>query len=120
MNSISGLTCYAKDLQASTSFYEALGFRIGNRSDDSMTCYVNWFWITFIAAASTDDPEATLPNRGAGQHLYIKVNDIDEFYKGVLAKGMKPTSEPVKQPSGNREFMLRDPDSYKLVFFEKN
>jgi catechol 2,3-dioxygenase-like lactoylglutathione lyase family enzyme len=29
------------------------------------------------------------------------------------------TGEPQLRPSGNREFVLRDPDGYKLVFFQK-
>jgi hypothetical protein len=32
---------------------------------------------------------------------------------------LKPTGEPERRPSGNREFVLRDPDGYNLVFFEK-
>ena len=35
---------------------------------------------------------------------------------------MKPnsiSSEPEVRPTGNREFVLRDPDGYKLVFFQK-
>jgi hypothetical protein len=37
----------------------------------------------------------------------------------VLAKGMKSLGEPEVRPSGNREFILRDPDGYKLAFFQK-
>lgn len=33
--------------------------------------------------------------------------------------GMKPSSEPRDWPWGRREFVLRDPDGYKLVFFKK-
>jgi hypothetical protein len=32
---------------------------------------------------------------------------------------MKPAGELRVQPSGRREFVLRDPDGYKLVFFQK-
>jgi hypothetical protein len=32
---------------------------------------------------------------------------------------MKPAGEPRVQLSGSREFVLRDPDGYKLVFFQK-
>jgi hypothetical protein len=32
---------------------------------------------------------------------------------------MKPLGEPEVRASGNREFVLRDPDGYKLVFFQK-
>jgi len=64
--------------------------------------------------------EAVTEPKGAGLFLYIKVDDVDEFYQGVLAKGLKPSSEPRDWPWGNREFALRDPDGYKLVFFNKS
>lgn len=123
MNSISGIRAYVQDIEKTTRFYENLGFRIGSQTADSVTCYVNWFWVTFMAADSEADPgllkEAQHSDKGAGQFLCIKVDDIDEFYQGVVAKGMKPEGEPIKRSSGNIEFTLRDPDGYKLVFFFK-
>jgi catechol 2,3-dioxygenase-like lactoylglutathione lyase family enzyme len=122
VNSISGVLCYASDLERTAAFYEALGFRIGKREPDRMTCYVNWFWVTFVAADQEDDAElreeAAAADRGAGLLLYVKVDDLDAYYQGVLEGGMTPTGEPRKR-AGMREFMLRDPDGYRLVFFEK-
>jgi catechol 2,3-dioxygenase-like lactoylglutathione lyase family enzyme len=122
VNSISGVLCYASDLERTAMYYEALGFRIGKREPGRLTCYVNWFWITFVAADHEDDAElredAAADNRGAGLLIYVKVDDLDDYYKGVLAGGMTPSGEPRKR-AGMREFMLRDPDGYRLVFFEK-
>jgi catechol 2,3-dioxygenase-like lactoylglutathione lyase family enzyme len=106
VNSISGVTCYVEDLQRSAEFYEAIGFRRGKEEEDRVTFYVNWFSATFIARGREDD---------AGLFLNIKVDDIEEFHKAALSKGMEPQDEP----SGNREFALRDPDGHKLAFFEK-
>ncbi|MEK7152765.1 MAG: VOC family protein [Patescibacteria group bacterium] len=122
MNSISGVTCYVKDVKKTADFYETLGFRIGKQGPDHVTCYVNWFWVDCIAIDAADGErkqEAQAPNKGSGVYLYIKVDNIDEFYEDVVTHAMKPLSEPEKRPSGNREFVLRDPDGYKLVFFEK-
>jgi len=47
------------------------------------------------------------------------VDDADASYQEVVAKGIKPSSEPRDWPWGNREFVVRDPDGYKLVFFQK-
>jgi uncharacterized glyoxalase superfamily protein PhnB len=49
----------------------------------------------------------------------VKVDDVEDFHQALLSNGMKPEGEPQKQPSGNREFVLRDPDGYNLVFFQK-
>lgn len=122
-NSISGITYYVKDLSATAEFYETLGFRRGKEESDRVTFYVNWFFVTFIAQDQENDAElrreAELPDKGAGQFLYLKVDDVEDFHKSVVAAGMKPDAEPEKRPSGNREFVLRDPDGYKLVFFQK-
>ena len=43
VNSISGLTCYVKDLARTADFYERIGFRRGKEETDRATFYVNWF-----------------------------------------------------------------------------
>jgi catechol 2,3-dioxygenase-like lactoylglutathione lyase family enzyme len=122
-NSISGITCYVKDLSKTAQFYESLGFRRGNEEPDRVTFYVNWFFVTFIAQDREDDAELRkepeLPDKGAGLFVYVKVDDIEEFHNAVVAEGMKPDGEPEVRASGNREFVLRDPDGYKLAFFQK-
>jgi catechol 2,3-dioxygenase-like lactoylglutathione lyase family enzyme len=122
-NSISGITCYVEDLARTRKFYETLGFRPGKEEPDRATFYVNWFFVTFIAQDQEGDgaarKEAELPNKGSGLYLYIKVDDIADFHKAARAKRLKPETEPEVRPSGNREFVLRDPDGYKLVFFQK-
>jgi catechol 2,3-dioxygenase-like lactoylglutathione lyase family enzyme len=104
ISSISGYTCYVQD---------------GN----TVTMYVNWFSVTFVSAPDEDKPgfqkEAHAEPRGSGLYINIKVVGVDDFYQMVLDKGMKPSSEPHDWPHGTREFVLRDPDGYKLVFFEK-
>jgi uncharacterized glyoxalase superfamily protein PhnB len=54
--------------------------------------------------------EAKLPTKGGWLALYIKVDDVEDFYKAVVARGMRPSSEPRKMPTGHRGFVLRDPD----------
>ena len=121
--SISGYVCYVQDLAKTTEFYERLGFRPGKQQAGRMTCYVNWFSVDFVESNAEDKPgfdkEAKLENRGAGLFINISVDNVDEFYEGIVAKGFVPSSEPRDWPWGRREFVLRDPDGYKLVFFQK-
>jgi catechol 2,3-dioxygenase-like lactoylglutathione lyase family enzyme len=114
LNSISGITCHVEDLARAADFYETIGFRKGKEEPDRVTFYVNWFFVTLVAQDQTD---AT--SKGAGLFLYIKVDDVEDFHQAVISKGLKPVSEPERQPSGNREFVLRDADGYNLVFFQK-
>jgi predicted enzyme related to lactoylglutathione lyase len=122
LNSISGIHAYVRDLSRTAEFYEAIGFRRGKEEPGRLTYYVNWFFVTFIDQSQHDaaeQGEGQLRDKGAGLLLYIKVDDVDEFYDGVVSKGMKPAGEPWAGANRTREFMLRDPDGYQLVFFEK-
>lgn len=109
-NSISGITCYVEDLARAAEFYEALGFRRGKEETDRVTFYVNWFFVTLVAQDSEGD---------GGIFVNVKVDDVEDFHRSVLAAGMKPEGEPEKRPSGNREFLLRDLDGCRLAFFQK-
>jgi catechol 2,3-dioxygenase-like lactoylglutathione lyase family enzyme len=123
LKSVSGITSYVKNLEKTATFYKALGFEIKKRDENHVTVYLNWFWMDFLLISKENKPEfqkeAHADNKGVGQFLYISVEDVDDFYKGVIAKGLKPSSEPRDWPWGNREFVMRDPDGYKLVFFKR-
>jgi catechol 2,3-dioxygenase-like lactoylglutathione lyase family enzyme len=114
VNSIAGITCHVEDLARAAEFYETIGFRRGKEEPDRVTFYVNWFFVTLVAQDQTD-----VGAKGAGLSLYIKVDDLEGFHKTVVSKGLNPAGEPERRPSGNREFVLRDPDGYNLVFFQK-
>jgi catechol 2,3-dioxygenase-like lactoylglutathione lyase family enzyme len=123
LNSISGINCYVRDLSRTAEFYDTLGFRRGKEEPDRVTFYVNWFFVTFVDENQEEDADrpsdAELASKGVGVHLHIKVDDIEDFRSGVVSRGMTPAGEPRKRRNGGREFMLRDPDGYTLVFFEK-
>lgn len=123
MKSVAGMVCYVKDPAKTAEFYEALGFQFRAREPDYVSIRLNWFWLDFHSQDREEKPEfqkeALMGNKGAGAYLYISVDDVDEFYRGVVAKGLRPANEPRDWPWGNREFALRDPDGYKLIFFQK-
>jgi uncharacterized glyoxalase superfamily protein PhnB len=85
--------------------------------------YLNWYRIDFVAIDKESKPdiqkEASLENKGAGIFLYFSVDNVDETYKEVLSMGLKPLSEPQDMSWGNREFIIRDPDGYKIVLFKR-
>ena len=121
--SVAGIVCYVKDTKKTAKFYKTLGFKFHKNTSDHLSIYLNWFWIDFHPQGKENKPdfqrEANLKNKGAGQFLYIKVDNVDAFYKGLQKKGLRPSSAPRDWPWGNREFVVRDPDGYKLVFFNK-
>jgi catechol 2,3-dioxygenase-like lactoylglutathione lyase family enzyme len=114
INSVSGITCSVGDLSKTAEFYETLGFRRGKEEPNRLTFWVNWFFVTFVAEDAQGDAA-----KGAGLLTYVKVDDLDDYHEAVVAKGLTPEDEPQKGHDGRREFVLRDPDGYGLVFFEK-
>ena len=123
LKSVAGLVLYVNDMDKTVAFYEALGFQFKKHKPNRATLYLNWFWIDFLAIDMEDKPEfqkdAHMDNKGSGMAVYISVENVDEFYEGVIAKGLKPASHPNNWPWGNREFVIRDPDGYKLVIFKR-
>ncbi len=116
VSSVSGFVLLVNDLDKTAKFYNSLGFRFGRREYDRLVVYVNWFSVEFTTDSSNEED---LDNKSAGVFFLFSVLKVDEFYKEVLATGYKPEGEPEDKPTGRREFTLRDPDGYKLVFFTK-
>jgi catechol 2,3-dioxygenase-like lactoylglutathione lyase family enzyme len=57
IKSVSGITCYVKDLDTTAQFYEALGFEIKKRESNHVTAYSNWFWMDFLLIGQENKPE---------------------------------------------------------------
>jgi hypothetical protein len=62
--------------------------------------------------------------------LAYRVRDLDKtvdfrsttsmiYYGALLATGFTPSTEPRRQRSGAREFLIKDPDGNALAFFAK-
>jgi uncharacterized glyoxalase superfamily protein PhnB len=124
MKNVAGLVCYVKDTKKTARFYEALGFIFDKRESNHLSTKINKFLIDFHPQDKEDIPEfqqeAKFDNKGSGLFIYISIDNVDDFYQKIIAKGLKPSSKPRDYPWGNREFMIHDPDGYKLVFFKKN
>lgn len=124
MKNIAGIICLVKGLDEVVVFYEALGFEFKKSVPGVFTtAYLHDFWIEFLleteVVTEAFKADVAAPARGARQYLHVQVDDIDEFYAAVVAKGLTPFSEPKDYPWGQREFVLVDPNGYKLVFFSK-
>ncbi len=116
--SISSLLFFVNDLEKTFEFYKTLGFDV-EKSDGMVKFRVNWFEMTFIDKEHSTFKSGFEGEKGRGMFVYIKVEDVDKFYKFVIEKGIKPSGEPKDWDWGNREFVIKDPDGYRLVFFNK-
>ncbi len=123
LKAASGYACYVSDLEKSAKFYEKLGLLVKKRTSERLIIYLNWYRIDLVAIDNESSPEIkseiNSDNKGNGVFLYFSVDDVDETYKELLSLGIKPDSEPKDMSWGNREFVIKDPDGYKIVIFKR-
>ncbi len=57
----------------------------------------------------------TMLRRGRGVHFFVGVEDVDQFYDALIAKGAE-VQPPVDEGWGGRFVTLEDPDKYRYFF----
>jgi len=108
---------FVKDLVLTTKFYEDMGFEV-SKFNDTIRIKLNDFTLAFMDESKVHiDKEAGMTPKGIGVFTYIEVNDVDMQFTEINEKGIKPSSEPKDYPWGKREFAIKDPDGYKIVFY---
>lgn len=108
---------FVSNLEKSAKFYTDLGFDIV-RSDDTFRVKIGDFTLAFRDEKSvTIDKEAGMTPKGIGIFTYIEVADVDVQYAYIKKSDITPSGEPKDWPWGKREFAVKDPDGYKLVFY---
>lgn len=117
---ITGLLFWVQENQLSAKFYKKIGFDIV-RSDDAHTVVaLNGFDITLVNMRDEDTfaRDALASDKGRGMYVYIQVGDVDATHKRLVSAGVSPATEPKDWEWGNREFIVKDPDGYKLCFWQ--
>lgn len=103
------------DLERSASYYrDVLGFEIREIGDPGWRFYFRD--ACFIMAGEC--PDALAPGE-LGDHsyfAYMEVDDINELYATVTAKGARVTKKLRDEPWGMREFGLRTIDGHRIMF----
>ena len=57
----------------------------------------------------------TMLRRGRGVHFFVGVEDVDQFYEELIARGAD-VQPPVDEGWGSRFVTLEDPDKYRFFF----
>ncbi len=115
---------WVTDIGATVGFYKKLGFHLASEDGDTAEVKLGDFRLQFIAKKRAENMEANFQKdafgepKGTGIYINVRVGNIDDFYKRLQEMGIRTSSEPRDWPWGQREFVARDPDGYKLVFYE--
>lgn len=97
------------NLEASLSFYTALGFRIERRTGPFAV--INGFGIRMFLAEN-----AAAPTSNRWVNVRIVVPDVDVVWSCVREIGL-PFAHPIAdRPYGLRDFVLRDPCGFEVRF----
>ena len=117
LNKIYSILFYANDLGKTLEFYKKLGFSLELSEGTARVRFDN-IKLAFVDENKTEiKNESGMNPKGLGVFTYIEVENVDEYYQSLLEKGIKTSSEPKDWPCGKREFAVKDPDGYKLIFF---
>jgi len=108
---------YVSNLDQTQQFYTQLGFDV-QKVEDTVKIKRGDFTLAFIDENKTPiKNESGMQPKGLGIYTYIEVDDIDKYFETLKNNGIIPRTEPKTWPWGKREFVVKDPDGYKLVFY---
>ncbi|MEK7174282.1 MAG: VOC family protein [Patescibacteria group bacterium] len=108
---------YASDLGKTHEFYKQLGFD-AKRLEDGVRVKLGDFTLVFIDEKKTPiQNESGKTPKGLGIYTYVEVDDVDKYFEIIKKNGITPRTEPKTWPWDKREFVVKDPDEYKLVFY---
>jgi predicted enzyme related to lactoylglutathione lyase len=103
-------------IEESLAFYnEVLGFEIDKHTPDSeppmATLKAGALKITLAQQLET------MLKRGRGVNFFLRVDDVDEYYRELVGRGAE-VWPPADEGWGGRFITLQDPDQYRFFFVQ--
>jgi catechol 2,3-dioxygenase-like lactoylglutathione lyase family enzyme len=122
LKGIDSLMLYVTDVKKSVEFYKKLGFTVVEEQKEYGAVRLGHFELHFhdkrAVPGSYFRKESLAEPKGAGLYIYVEVKQVDAYYRQLLEAGIVTSTSPRDWPWGKREFVVRDPDAYKFVFYE--
>ena len=115
---------FVPDVEASVRFYtEKLGFAVlrmdraslGGREQVSFAAIAMGRAVLFVAHERLYG-EALTAQRGAGIDVRIMVDDVDAMFRRSTDNDVTIVHDIGDRPYGLRDFIIRDPDGFRLRF----
>jgi catechol 2,3-dioxygenase-like lactoylglutathione lyase family enzyme len=111
---------WVADNTLSEKFYKKLGFTVDHSDDEYSEVQLGTFKLGLITMRDEAEfaGDALTGAPGKGTYIYLNVDSVDEWHAELVKNGITPATEPRNWPWGNREFIVKDPDGYKLCFWQ--
>lgn len=120
IKSVTSVLLYVTNTHETAKFYQALGFFVDEETDEKVIVRLKEFeFHCFDKTKVFFKQDSNIEQKGIGVFFYIQTENIETYYETIVEKGLKPSSAPKEWEWGNKEFVIKDPDGYKLVFYEK-
>jgi len=105
----------------SEKFYKKLGFEVLHSDDRLSVVKLGALALQLVSMRDEEihNTDSLAGDKGKGMFIYIKVPDVDEAHAKLIKDGIQPATEPRNWEWGNREFIVKDPDGYKLCFWQE-
>ncbi len=118
---VTNVLFWVQENKLSEKFYRKIGFEITESTDGYSEVKLGNFKIVIVNMRDEDEfaGDSLVGNKGKGMYVYLHVEDVDLEYDRLSKLGLAPATKPRDWPWGNREFVLKDPDGYKLVFYKE-
>ena len=119
---ITNLVMWVQDASLSVKFYKKLGFAVVRSTEQSATVRLDQFELVLVTMRDEEEfnGDALSSAKGKGIYIYVHVDEnVNSYYKKLIQRGIVPRTEPRDWPWGNREFVVEDPDGYKLCYYQE-
>jgi uncharacterized glyoxalase superfamily protein PhnB len=116
------LVFWVQDNTLSVKFYIKLGFDVLQSDERNSTVQLGDLQIMLVSMRAEEEfnCDSLSGDKGRGMYVYLRTSNVDATYAELQSKGIIPATEPRDWPWGNREFIVKDPDGYKLCFWKES
>jgi catechol 2,3-dioxygenase-like lactoylglutathione lyase family enzyme len=119
---------FVRDVEASIAFYiDVLGFKLvradvdgdGRRTFAVLARGAAEFMLAHEALLGSENRAALRYPRASGVDIRLMVDDVDSVYASVSAAGGRIVLPVKDQPYGLRDFIVADPDGFRIRFAQR-
>lgn len=117
---ITNLVLWVQENKLAEKFYKKLGFDVLQSTDEHSIVALGGFELDLVNMRDEElfAQDALAADKGRGVYIYVRVDNVDATHDALIAKGLTPATTPKNWPWGKREFIVKDPDGYKLCFWQ--
>ncbi len=120
MITFAGMSLPVTDLGRSVPFYESLGFTTEVRNGRFVLLRLDSGTLGLLELGAVVAREASHLRQFVQVELLVDdLDDLDELYRDLLARGV-PVPSPPRDRGFERQLQLRDPDGFTVEFADRS